>query len=59
MIILSKEQVILLHAQLIAETGGAEGVRAEGLLESALYAPFQSAKGCTSWHRTYKESCLC
>ncbi|EHO53448.1 toxin-antitoxin system, toxin component, Fic domain protein, partial [Lachnospiraceae bacterium oral taxon 082 str. F0431] len=42
MIILSKEQVILLHAQLIAETGGAEGVRDEGLLESALYAPFQS-----------------
>ena len=40
MIILSKEQVILLHAQLIAETGGAEGVRDEGLLESALYAPF-------------------
>lgn len=31
-----------LHAQLIAETGGAEGVRDEGLLESALYAPFQS-----------------
>ena len=29
MIILSKEQVILLHAQLIAETGGAEGVRAK------------------------------
>ena len=42
MIILSKEQVILLHAQLIAETGGAKGVRDEGLLESALYAPFQS-----------------
>ena len=42
MIILSKEQVILLHAQLIVETGGAEGVRDEGLLESALYAPFQS-----------------
>ena len=42
MITLSKEQVILLHAQLIAETGGSEGVRDEGLLESALYAPFQS-----------------
>lgn len=40
MIILSKEQVILLHAQLIAETGGAKEVRDEGLLESALYAPF-------------------
>ena len=39
---ISKEDVILLHAQLIAETGGSEGVRDEWLLESALYAPFQS-----------------
>ena len=42
MIILSKEQILLLHAQLIAETGGSVGVRDERLLESALCAPFQS-----------------
>ena len=42
MIRLSKEQVIKLHSQLIAETGGSDGIRDEGLLESALAAPFQS-----------------
>ena len=42
MIVLSKEQILLLHAQLIAETGGSAGVRDERLLESALCAPFQS-----------------
>ena len=39
---LSKRQVILLHRQLIDETGGSHGLRDEGLLESALNAPFQS-----------------
>lgn len=42
MIRLTKEQVIMLHSQLIRETGGIDGIRDEGLLESALEAPFQS-----------------
>lgn len=42
MILLSKEQIIRLHTELIRETGGSDGLRDEGLLESALYAPFQS-----------------
>lgn len=42
MIVLSKEQVIALHTQLIAETGGLDGIRDDSLLESALNAPFQS-----------------
>ena len=42
MTILSKEQIISLHAQLIEETGGDGGLRDEGLLDSALNAPFQS-----------------
>ena len=42
MIRLSKAQVIKLHEQLIGETGGTAGVRDEGLLESALEAPFQT-----------------
>lgn len=42
MIILSKEQIIKLHAQLIAETGGSDGIRDENLLESALATPFQT-----------------
>lgn len=41
MIIISKEQVIFLHSQLISETGGADGLRDEDMLESALSAPFQ------------------
>lgn len=42
---LSKRQILLLHQQLIAETGGSAGLRDEGLLESALAAPFQSFSG--------------
>ena len=42
MITLSKKQIIMLHSQLIAETGGTDGIRDEGLLDSALFAPFQS-----------------
>ena len=38
--ILTKRQVLLLHEQLIQETGGSRGLRDEGLLESALSAPF-------------------
>ena len=42
MIILTERQVILLHRQLIEETGGIDGLRDKGLLQSALAAPFQS-----------------
>lgn len=45
MIILSKEQVIALHTQLISKTGGLDGIRDDSLLESALNAPFQSFDG--------------
>lgn len=40
--LISKRQVLLLHQHLIDETGGSPGLRDEGLLESALNAPFQS-----------------
>lgn len=49
MIKLTKEQVILLHSQLIEETGGSDGLRDEGLLDSALNAPFQSFGGTDSF----------
>ena len=45
MIILTKNQIIKLHSQLIQETGGTDGIRDEGLLESVLAAPFQSFSG--------------
>lgn len=42
MIILSKRQILLLHSQIVRETGGSVDLRDEGLLESAINAPFQS-----------------
>ncbi len=45
MIRLTKEQILLLHAQLIETTGGSDGIRDMGLLESALESPFQSYGG--------------
>lgn len=41
MIILTKEQVLTLHKRLIETTGGSEGIRDEGMLDSALANPFQ------------------
>lgn len=45
MIRLSKRQVLMLHKHLIESTGGSEGIRDEGLLDSALSNPFQSFGG--------------
>ena len=45
MIRLTKQQVILLHQDVIAQSGGSPEIRDEGLLESALNAPFQTFAG--------------
>lgn len=45
MIIISKEQILFMHKQLIDETGGLDGVRDEALLDSAINAPFQKFDG--------------
>ena len=42
---LSKEQILMLHSQLIEQTGGAIGVRDLKLLESAIETPFQTFGG--------------
>ena len=42
---LSKKQILMLHTQLILQTGGSEGVRDYNLLDSALETPFQSFGG--------------
>ncbi len=42
---LTKGQVLMLHSQLIESTGGCDGIRDEGLLDSALESPFQSFGG--------------
>jgi len=43
--LLTKKQIILLHRQIINETGGSDGIRDEGLLESALLSPLQTFDG--------------
>ena len=40
--ILNKRQILMLHQHLVDETGGSSGLRDEGLLDSALNAPFQT-----------------
>ena len=42
---LTKEQILMLHSQLINQTGGSDGVRDYNLLESAIETPFQSFGG--------------
>ena len=42
---LSKEQILMLHSQLIEQTGGTTGVRDFNLLESAIETPFQAFGG--------------
>ena len=45
MIKLTKKQILMLHAQLIEETGGSTGLRDNNLLESAIETPFRSFGG--------------
>ena len=45
MIKLSTKQILMLHTQLIEQTGGSNGVRDYNLLESAVETPFQSFGG--------------
>lgn len=45
MIRLTKEQVFSIHSTLIEATGGSDGIRDEGMLESALNSPFQTFGG--------------
>ncbi len=56
MIVLSKEQVILLHEELIIETGGSPGLKDEGMLESALAAPFQTFDGQELFPSIYQKA---
>lgn len=45
MIILTKEQIISMHNLLIKHTGGLNGVKDDGLLDSAINNPFQTFMG--------------
>ena len=39
---LTKQQILLLHTQLIRQSGGTDGVRDEGMLDSAISQPLQA-----------------
>ncbi len=54
--VLSKRQILLIHEQLIRETGGSQGLRDEDLLESALAAPFQSFDGEDAFPSIYQKA---
>ena len=56
MIILSKDQILLLHEELIDATGGSHGLKDEGLLESALASPFQSFDGKDLFPSVYQKA---
>jgi death-on-curing protein len=56
MIVLSKEQILVLHEQLIEETGGSSGLKDEGPLESALSSPFQSFDGKDLFPSVYQKA---
>lgn len=43
--VLNKRLILQLHAALIAESGGSDGIRDESLLDSAINAPFQTFFG--------------
>lgn len=43
--VLSKRQILMLHSMLVVQSGGADGLRDEGLLESAINTPLQTFGG--------------
>lgn len=66
---LSKEHILMLHSQLIEQTGGTTGVRDFNLLESAIESPFQvfggeelyptiQAKGTRLGYALIKNHCM-
>ena len=46
---LTKQQIILLHEILVKHSGGADGIRDFGLLESAIEAPFITFGGFSNY----------
>ena len=56
MLRLSVEQVKAMHKRLIIRTGGSDGIRDTGLLESAVNAPFQSFGGQDVYPTIYEKA---
>lgn len=56
MIVVSKKQTIAMYHALIMETGGLDGLRDDGLLESALAAPFQTFDSIELFQSVYQKA---
>lgn len=56
MLRLTVKQVIKLHTQVVMATGGSDGIRDMGLLESAVNAPFQSFGGYDVYPTIYEKA---
>lgn len=54
--IITGEQVLAIHSRLVAQTGGTDGVREDGLLESALLSPFQTFGGVAVYDSIYAKA---
>lgn len=53
----SKAEVLAIHSSAIAKFGGLDGIRDEGLLDSALAQPFQSFGGEDLYPSTAAKAC--
>lgn len=53
---LSVEEIIYMHSEVLKATGGSEGIRDNGLLESAVNAPFQSFGGYDVYPTIYEKA---
>ena len=56
MLRLTVEQVKAMHTRLVMKTGGSDGIRDMGLLESAVNAPFQSFGGCDVYPTIFEKA---
>ena len=53
---LSLEEVIYIHSEVVKETGGSDGIRDRGLLDSAVNTPFQSFGGYDVYPEIYDKA---
>lgn len=53
---LNKAQILMLHQHLADETGGSPGLRDEGLLDSAVNAPFQMFDDTSAYPSLYQKA---
>ena len=53
----SKEEVLVIHAAAIERFGGLDGLRDEGLLDSALAQPFQTFDGADLYPNAIDKAC--